>query len=149
MKHALPLLTLIIDLLLAGCEDTDIGMASQAGIKAVRAVTLDDEELLFVVGHVVDDHIKTKIRLANAGSAVRKAIAPQRNAPSFLSSHPAPEVRAERLRETAPVPGPAEKPSLLERVIAWLKTLWPFGRDEEQARQAAALSRNGSGGLIT
>jgi Zn-dependent protease with chaperone function len=127
MKHALLLLTLIIGLLLTGCEDADIGMATQAGIEAVKAVTLDNEELLFVVGHemghVVDDHIKKKIRLAYAGSAVRKAIASQRNDHAFLSSHPAPEARAERLRETAQTPGKAKKPSLLGRVIAWLKAL--------------------------
>jgi len=284
MKHALAILALVTSLLLAGCEDTDIGLATQAGIEAVKAATLDDEEvqrlaaavsaqydrqhtvappgnpyaerlqrltapydeyaghtfdvkvylspkvnafamadgtiriysglmdrmtdeeLLFVVGHemghVVDDHIKKKIRLAYAGSAVRKAIASQRNEAgqiarsvlgalaqqvvnaqfsqqeereadnfglvfllsrglgeasavsammklaslgndhSFLSSHPAPQARAERLRENAPATGNAEKPSLLERITAWLKVFWPFGRDE-QARQAAALSRNG------
>ncbi len=142
-------------LLFAGCEDTDIELAAKAGIDAVRAVTLDDEdvkrlsarlskqsdrnrtvappenryarrlrrltaehgeyqgrefdfkvylspmvnafamadgtiriysglmdmmddrELLFVVGHemghVLEDHVKEKIRVAYASSAVRKA----------------------------------------------------------------------------
>lgn len=44
---------------------------------------MDDGELLFVVGHemghVVDKHIKKKIRLAYAGSAARKAIASQQS----------------------------------------------------------------------
>lgn len=44
---------------------------------------LDDEELLFVVGHemghVTAKHIKKKIMLAYAGRAVRKAIASQQN----------------------------------------------------------------------
>lgn len=44
---------------------------------------LDDRELLFVVGHemghVAKKHIQKKIRLAYAGSAVRKAIASQHN----------------------------------------------------------------------
>lgn len=144
-----------------GCEDTDVGMALQAGVDALRAVTLDDEdvqrlasevarqsdrehevappgnpyakrlerltaghrktdghefdfkvylsptanafamadgtiriysglmdmmtdsELIFVIGHemghVVENHIKEKLRLAYAGSAVRKAIASQQN----------------------------------------------------------------------
>jgi len=53
-----------------------------------------------------------------------------------------PQARAERLRENAPATGNAEKPSLLGRIIAWLKVFCPFGRDE-QARQAAALSSNG------
>ena len=277
MRQALPILALILGLLLAGCEDTDIGLATQAGIEAVKAVTLDDEEvqrlaaavsvqydrkhtvappdnpyaerlqrltapyteygghafdfkvylspkvnafamadgtiriysglmdmmndneLLFVVGHemghVVDNHVKEKIRLAYAGSAVRKAIASQRseagqiarsvlgalaqqlvnaqfsqqeereaddfglaflqnkglgeqaaisammklaslgNDHSFLSSHPAPEARAERLTENAHAPAEAEKPSLLKRLIGWLRSLWPFGRDT-QARQS-------------
>jgi len=42
---------------------------------------MDDGELLFVVGHemghVVEKHIKKKIRLAYAGSAARKAVASQ------------------------------------------------------------------------
>jgi putative metalloprotease len=284
MRQALPLLALILGLLLAGCEDTDIGLATQAGIEAVKAVTLDDEdvqrlaaavsaqydrkhtlappdnpyaqrlqrltapyaeyaghafdfkvylsptvnafamadgtiriysglmdmmndsELLFVVGHemghVVDDHVKEKIRLAYAGSAVRKAIAAQRNEAgqiarsvlgalaqqlvnaqfsqkeegeaddfglvflqnkglgeqpavsammklaslgndhSFLSSHPAPEARADRLAENAHAPTEAESTTLLERIIAWLRSIWPFGRDVE-ARQPAAHSKNG------
>ena len=144
-----------------GCEETDIGTATQAGIEAIRAVTLDDEqvkrlaarissqsdlkhtvappgnpyakrlkrlshghdrygdfefnfkvylspkvnafamadgsirfysglmdimddsELQFVIGHemghVVKKHIKKKIQLAYASSAVRKAIASQQN----------------------------------------------------------------------
>ncbi|WP_373500304.1 M48 family metalloprotease [Desulfococcus sp.] len=44
---------------------------------------LDDRELLFVVGHemghVTAKHIKKKIMLAYAGSAVRKAVASQQN----------------------------------------------------------------------
>lgn len=44
---------------------------------------LNDEELLFVVGHemghVVKKHIKKKIRLAYAGRAIRKGIASQEN----------------------------------------------------------------------
>jgi putative metalloprotease len=272
----------VLGLLLAGCEDTDIGMATRAGIDAVKAVTLDDEdlqrlsaalsaqydrqhtvappdnpyaqrlkrltahyrddagrtfdfkvylapkvnafamadgtiriysglmdlmtddELLFVVGHemghVVEDHVKEKIRLAYASSAVRKAIASQRNEAgqiargvlgalaqqlvnaqfsqkeeraaddfglafiqglglgeqpavsamlklaalgkdhSFLSSHPAPDARAERLRDSARSPGNAEKPSLLQRIVAWFKTLWPFKQDE-QARGHLAVKQ--------
>lgn len=154
-------LVFILCLFTTGCEDTDVGMALQAGADAVRAVTLDDEdvqslaaevarqsdrdhdvaprgdpyakrlerltaghrkidghefdfkvylsptvnafamadgtiriysglmdmmtdsELIFVIGHeighVVENHIKEKLRLAYAGSAVRKAIASQQN----------------------------------------------------------------------
>jgi putative metalloprotease len=155
------LFILIFGLFLSGCEDTDIGIATQAAVDVVQAVTLDDEEvkrlaiqvsrqsdmkheiappgnphaerlkkltvgynkfdghefdfkvylsptvnafamadgtiriysglmdmmtdseLTFVIGHeighVVEDHIKEKLRLAYAGSAVRKAIASQQN----------------------------------------------------------------------
>lgn len=44
---------------------------------------MTDDELVFVIGHeighVVENHIKEKLRLAYAGSAVRKAIASQQN----------------------------------------------------------------------
>ncbi len=270
MNKALLTFTAILCLFFVGCEDTDIGMATQAGIDAVKAVTLDDEELkrlavdvseqsdlkhavaspdnpyarrlqrltngrgkfdgydfnykvylspevnafamadgtiriysglmdmlddgelLFVVGHemghVVEKHIKKKIMFAYAGSAVRKAIASQQNEVgeiarsgigalaenllnaqfsqqeereaddfgvlflkqegrdlqsaisalmkiatlgndhSFLSSHPAPEARAERLRENAFTPQQIEAPSLLGRIVDWLKGFWPFER---------------------
>ena len=262
MQKPLSVVTILLGLFLVGCEDADMGMATRAGIDAVKAVTLDDEdvrrlasvlaeqcdgehamappddpyaarlqrltapyseyaghtfdlkvylspkvnafamadgtiriysglmdlmeddELLFVVGHemghVVEDHVTAKIRLAYAGSAVRKAIASQRNEAgqiarsvlgalaqqlinaqysqkeeraadnfglkfiqsqglgeqpavsammkladlghdhSFLSSHPAPEARAERLRDST---GKAEKSSLLSRLMAWLWAL--------------------------
>jgi putative metalloprotease len=283
MRLALPILTLVLGLLSASCEDTDIGMATQAGIEAVKAMTLDDEdvqrlatavsaeydrnhtvappdnpyarrlhsltapytdyrgqsfdfkvylsakvnafamadgtiriysglmdmmdddELFFVVGHemghVIDEHIKNKIRLAYAGSAVRKAIASQRNEAgqiargvlgalaqqlvnaqfsqqeereaddfglafiqsqglggqpavsammklsdpgsdhSFLSSHPAPRARAERLEENPRLPAKAEKTSLLGRVIAWPRSIWPFGRDAQAGQAENDLNR--------
>jgi len=44
---------------------------------------MTDAELIFVIGHeighVAENHIKEKLRLAYAGSAVRKAIASQQN----------------------------------------------------------------------
>lgn len=267
----------IIGLMAPGCEETDVGMAVDAGIEAFRAATLDDEdvkklsmqlsrqydrnhtvahhenpyairlrrltaqhrdrygrkfdfkvylspkvnafamadgsvrvysglmdilddtELLFVLGHemghVVEDHVKEKIRLAYASSAFRKAIASQvseageiarsvlgalaenllnaqfsqreeRQADdfgvaflkeqghssqpaisaleklsskgdgySFLSSHPAPIARAERLREKALSNSPGERPSFLQNVIAWLLNLWPFGKDQNASIQ--------------
>ncbi len=155
---------------------------------------LDDRELVFVVGHemghVVAKHIKKKIRMAYAGRAVRKAIASQHNQAgqiarstigalaekllnaqfsqqeereaddygvlylqrqgcsvqpavsaltklaalgnrhSVLSSHPAPDARAERLRAENYNPRAATESSLFERVWAWIRGLWPFGRSE-------------------
>jgi putative metalloprotease len=268
MKKAIFTLIVILGLFSLGCEDTDIGVATQAGIEAIRAATLNDEEvkllaialaeqsdlkhtlappdnfyarrlqrltegydtfdghafdfkvylspmvnafamadgsiriysglmdilddneLRFVVGHemghVVEKHVKKKIMLAYAGSAVRKAITSQQNeagaiarsvlgalaenllnaqfsqqeerraddfgvdfmkrqgqgvqpaisalmklaAPgkdhSLLSSHPAPEARAKRLRESALAPPRIEAPSLFNRIVDWLKGLWPF-----------------------
>ncbi len=161
MARAYLALIVILSLLVVGCEDTDFVMALQAEADAVRAVTLDDEdvqplavqvarqshrkhelalpddpyakrlerlitdyrmingrafdfkvylfptvnalamadgsiricsglmdmmtdaELVLVIGHeighVVENHIKEKLRLAYAGSAVRKAIASQQN----------------------------------------------------------------------
>jgi putative metalloprotease len=259
-------LIVILSLFSVGCEDTDVGMAIQAGADAVRAVTLDDEdvqrlavevasradrehtvaspdnpyakrlerltggqnkidgyefdfkvylspkvnafamadgtiriysglmemmtddELMFVIGHeighVVENHIKEKLRLAYASSAARKAIASQQNkvgdiarsaigaltesllnaqfsqqeereadaygvmflrqkghdiqpaisalaklaalggSHSVLSSHPAPAERAKRLQENVLTPPPDENPSLLSRMMNWLKNRW-------------------------
>ncbi len=47
---------------------------------------------------------------------------------SYLSSHPAPEARAERLRAEDYNPRELTESSLLERVWAWIRGLWPFGR---------------------
>ncbi|MFP4072144.1 MAG: M48 family metalloprotease [Desulfovibrionales bacterium] len=265
-------LLVLLSLFLTGCEEMDITMATQAGADAVRAITLDDEdvqrmalevsrqsdlqhvvaapdnpyarrlqsvaggyeqisghnfnfkvylsptvnafamadgsiriysglmdmlddrELLFVVGHemghVVEKHIKEKIRVAYAGSAVRKAVASQRseagymarsvvgalaesllnaqfsqqeereaddyglmivkqaghgedvaisalmklatlgNDHSFLSSHPAPEKRAERLKSAAQS-HEHDRSSLMDRalnlcdeLLAGLSGLW-------------------------
>lgn len=271
MIKALSVALVIVCLFLPGCDDTDIFMAAQAGIDAVRAATLsdedvkrlalkvaqesdrthaavppgdprarrlkrlvqgygkadgyefdyrvyrspevnafamangsiriysglmdmlDDRELQFVIGHemghVVEKHIKEKIRLAYVGSAARKAMASQQNevgqiarsglgafaegllnaqfsqkeereaddygamllkekghgvqpavsaltklaalgsSHSFLSTHPAPQARAERLREGKLTSRPPEAPSLLDRVVVWLKALWPFTKD--------------------
>ncbi|CCK78569.1 M48 family metallopeptidase [Desulfobacula toluolica] len=146
---------------------------------------LNDEELLFVLGHemghVVEKHIKKKIRLAYAGRAIRKGIASQENIAgdiarssfggliellinaqfsqqeereaddfgiaylqekglnlqsavsalkkiatlgnkhSFLSSHPAPEVRAKRLQNQIDNPEKTGDPSLVEQIISRLK----------------------------
>ena len=161
MARAYLAIIVILSLFSVGCEDTDVGTALQAGADAVRAVTLDDDdvqrmavevaqqtdrkhkvappdnphakrleeltgshriidgrefdfkvylsptvnaiamadgtiriysglmdmmtdgELIFVIGHeighVVENHIREKLRLAYAGSAVRKAVASQQN----------------------------------------------------------------------
>ncbi len=264
----------IFCLLFAGCEDTDIGMATQAGVDALRAATLDDEdvrrlslavsrqsdqthtvappqnpyarrlyrlvgsqhgasenrfnfkvylsptvnafamadgsiriysglmdmmdddELLFVIGHemghIEEKHVKEKIRMAYAGSAVRKAVASQQNQVgaiarsgigalaetllnaqfsqreereaddygvaylknrgygirpavsaltklaalgndhSFLASHPAPKARAERLLANADAPQQMKDSSYIQRIVDWLKGLWPFDRKERK-----------------
>ena len=257
---------LTLSLFIGGCEETDLDMAARSAADAVRAVTLDDQdvrriamevsgqldskhtvatpessyvqrlerllgsryewmnqkfnfeiylsqqinafaladgsiriysglmdkmtdkELLFVLGHemghVIEDHVKEKLRLAYAGSALRKAIASQEGyageiagsvlgafaqnllnaqfsqkeereaddygvaflrdqglekkaavsalmklaqsggAHSFLSSHPAPESRAERLRQQKVFIDPTRESSFRDRIAAWLNTLW-------------------------
>lgn len=146
---------------------------------------MNDRELLFVVGHemghVIKKHIKKKIRMAYAGRAVRKGIASQENivgdiarsslgglieslanaqfsqqeekeaddfgiaylrekghnaqsavsalkklatlgnSHSFLSSHPAPEARAERLQNRIDSPRKTGEPSFFEKIISMLQ----------------------------
>jgi putative metalloprotease len=275
MARAYLALIVIMSLFSVGCGDTDVGMALRAAVDAVRAVTLDDEdvqrlavevaqqsdrkhevalpdnpqakrlarltdgrrkidghefdfkvylsptvnafamadgtirihsglmdmmtdnELVFVIGHeighVVENHVKEKLRLAYAGSAVRKAIASQQNEvgdiarsavgaltedllnaqfsqqeerkaddfgvmflkqkghdiqpaisalmklsalvggnQSFLSSHPASEKRAERLQNNMSRPERVEDPTLLSRIVDWLKRHWPFKNDAKK-----------------
>ena len=146
---------------------------------------MNDEELLFVVGHemghITQKHIKKKIMLAYAASAVRKGLASQGNEMgqiarsavggivqallnaqfsqaeerqaddvgiwflkqhgfdvnaavsalkkletlgndhSFLSSHPAPGARAARLKEQVDNPEAIGAPSLIEKLLAWIR----------------------------
>jgi len=273
MPKLLFFVLLTLSLVLTGCEDTDVGMAIEAGKDAIQAATLtdgevhrlalavsrksdgkhtiaaadnpyakrlgrlvgpgdeqdgytfnykvylspkvnafamadgtirvysglmdmlDDQELVFVigheVGHVVKKHIKKKIMLAYAGSAVRKAIASQQNEAGqlarsvigallemlinaqfsqqeereaddygvlflrrmgydkqpavsalkklatlgnqhhFLSSHPAPETRAERVRQDDYDPLKLVASSLVERLWGWLQGFWPFAPGEK------------------
>jgi len=150
---------------------------------------MNDEEVLFVVGHemghVVEKHIKKKIMLAYAASAVRKGVASQENLAgdvarsflgefaqtllnaqfsqaeekeaddfgllflknhgvdinaavtalkklaglgknhSFLSSHPDPALRADRLQKQIASPGKIESQSFLDKFIASIIRLFP------------------------
>ncbi len=149
---------------------------------------MNDEELLFVIGHemghVVKKHIKKKIMLAYAASAIRKGVASQRNLAgdiarsglggfvqmllnaqfsqeeerqaddfgifylkekkvnmdaavsalkklatlgndhSFLSSHPAPGIRAKRLQEQVSAPETIGEASSFEKIINMIKNLF-------------------------
>jgi metalloprotease len=169
---------------------------------------LDEGELLFVLGHemghVVEKHIKKKIMLAYAGSAVRKAVASQQSAAgeiarsafgalaenlfnaqfsqqeeraaddygvmflkneehgvqpaisalmklaalgndhSFLSSHPAPESRAERLREITMSSRKIEDQSFLSRIFEWVKETFAVlleGVKEVLSKSVASLRK--------
>jgi putative metalloprotease len=275
MKMAMLSITALLVMFIAACEDTDIGMAIEAGKDAVQAATLtdeevkrmaiavarksdqentvapadspyaqrlarlvgrgseydgytfnfkvylspkvnafamadgtiriysglmdilDDRELIFVVGHemghVAAEHIRKKIMLAYAGRAVRQAIASQRNKAgqiarssigalaeklinaqfsqqeereaddygvlylirrgyddqpaisaltklatvgnrhTFLSSHPAPESRAERIRPDSYDPRAVAELSLFKRLWAWLRAFWPISRSEKNS----------------
>lgn len=69
---------------LAGCENTDVQLVAEAGLEAVKAITLTDEEiqsLVFLQNKGYDP--------AGAVSALRK-LATLGNDHSFLSNHPAP-----------------------------------------------------------
>ncbi len=149
---------------------------------------MNDEELLFVVGHemghVVKKHIKKKIMVAYAASAIRKGVASQESVVgdiarssiggliqllfnaqfsqeeerqaddyglfflkdngiktsaavtalkklatlgkghSFLSSHPAPGARAERLQEQVDSPEKIGGPTLFEKIIRLVKSFF-------------------------
>jgi len=69
---------------LAGCENTDVQLVAEAGLEAVKAITLTDEEiqsLAFLQNKGYDP--------AGAVSALRK-LATLGNDHSLLSNHPAP-----------------------------------------------------------
>ena len=84
---------------LAGCENTDVQLVAEAGLEAVKAITLTDEEiqsLAFLQNKGYDP--------AGAVSALRK-LATLGNDHSFLSNHPAPGKRADRLEGKPDEPG--------------------------------------------
>jgi metalloprotease len=60
-------------------------------------------------GHGVQPAISALMKLAALG-----------NDHSFLSSHPAPELRAKRLRENNLSPQHIEDKSILKRIVDWL-----------------------------
>jgi metalloprotease len=141
----------ILSLFSVGCEDTDVGMALEAGADAVRkaiasqqnevgdiarsaigALTenllnaqfsqqeerkADDFGVMFLKqkGHDIQPAISALMKLAALGGNH-----------SFLSSHPAPAKRAKRLQENASTLAQIEDPSLLNRIVDWLKSHWPF-----------------------
>ncbi len=81
----------------------------------------DDYGVMFLKqqGHGMQPAISALMKLAALG-----------HDHSFLSSHPAPEARAKRLRENALSPKQIEDQSLLRRIVDWLKGLWPFKRKQ-------------------
>ena len=82
----------------------------------------DDYGVLFLRRHGYDHQpaISALTKLASLGSRH-----------TFLSSHPAPEARAERIRAASYDPRAVAEASLFERLWAWLRGFWPFGRGEE------------------
>ena len=53
------------------------------------------------------------------------------NRHAFLSSHPAPEARAQRIWADSYDPHAVAEASLFERLWTWFKSFLPFGRGEE------------------
>lgn len=158
---------------------------------------MDDDELRFVLGHemghVVHDHVRKRMQLAYAGSALRKGIAAQNNAVgaiarselgafveqltgaqfsqqeekeaddyglaflrdngyrpeaavtalrklatlgdnhSFLASHPAPSMRAERLERVLRGEMPEEERKLAEKIMAVVVDAVAFIREKINA----------------
>jgi len=77
----------------------------------------DDFGVMFLKqkGHDIQPAISALMKLAALGGNH-----------SFLSSHPAPAKRAKRLQKNASAPAQIEDPSLLSRIVDWLKSHWPF-----------------------
>lgn len=99
---------------LAGCENTDVQLVAEAGLEAVKAITLTDEEiqsLVFLQNKGYDP--------AGAVSALRK-LATLGNDHSLLSNHPAPGKRADRLEGKPDEPGKSPE-DRLTTVISSLK----------------------------
>lgn len=69
-------------------------------------------------GHDIQPAISALMKLATLGGDH-----------SFLSSHPAPAKRTERLQNNTLTSERVEDPSFLSRVVEWLKHHWPFKND--------------------
>ena len=103
-----------------GCEDTDVGTAIEAGADVLRAATLaDDYGVLYLIenGYHKGPAISALTHLAVLD-----------NDHSFLSSHPSPQARVQRLREDGYDPHAVTGRPLLDRLWGWLKRYWPFQR---------------------
>jgi len=120
--------------ILTGCEDTDVRLAMEAGVDAVKAATLDDAEvrrLAIEVSRQSDlkhdiappdiDYAKRLLKLVGNHYQTEDYEFNYKVYLSFLSSHPAPEARAKRLLEIVQSPQKMDEPSAVGRIIDWVK----------------------------
>ncbi len=111
-------------------QQNEAGQIARSGLGALAEMLInaqfsqqeereaDDYGVLYLKtrGHDEGPAISALTKLATLGSRH-----------SFLSSHPAPEARAHRMRALDYDPHKVEAMSALERFWVWLKGWWPFG----------------------
>ncbi len=70
--------------------------------------------------------LKTEKADINAAVSALKKLARLGSNHSFLSSHPAPEARAQRLEKQVKFPETIEEPSMIRKMINWIKQLFAW-----------------------
>lgn len=144
-------LIVILSLFSVGYEDTDVGMALQAGADAVRkAIASRQNEVGDIarsaIGALTENLLNAQFSqqeereaddfgvmfLKQKGHDIQPAISALMKLAalvgnhSFLSGHPAPAKRTKRLQKNVSTPAQIEEPSLLNRIVDWLKSHWSF-----------------------
>ncbi len=106
--------------LFSGCEDTNIELATQAGLDALKAITLSDKDVKMLAvsaSHQSDQKNQVAQDSNPYGRRLKKLVG---NGHSFLSSHPDPDVRAKRIKSQVDTPESISEPGIFEKLINYI-----------------------------